>query len=393
MTRRMASRLGLVTTSPTIAIKMEAERLRREGREVIDFGPGEPDLPTPEPAKAAGVRAIEEDFTHYTGAAGIMPLRRAIAEHYADANGVEIAPEEVLVGVGGKGVLFSAMFALLNPGDEAVIVAPYWVSFPEQIRLAGGSPVVAATSAEDGFSIRAAEIEKVLTPATTMVIVNSPSNPSGGVMPREEAEKLVELCIERDLWLVSDETYESFVYDEADRYSLLSYRERLGDRLVYVSAFSKTYAMTGWRVGYGVSSKAVTKAMITIQSHDSTHTCSVAQKAALAAIEKCSEVPQERLELYRERRNLVVSGLNDIPGVSCPVPRGAFYAYPDVRELAARKGLSGSMDLSRALIGEEAVATVPGEAFGTPGYLRISYATSEDNIREGLSRLARFAKG
>ncbi len=261
------------------------------------------------------------------------------------------------------------------------------------MRLAGATPVTAATRVEDGFTIRASEIEKVLTPASTMVIVNSPSNPSGGVMPPEEAQKLVDLCIERDLWLVSDETYESFVYDEADRYSMLSYRERLGDRLVYVSAFSKTYAMTGWRVGYGIASKAVTKAMLTIQSHDSTHACSIAQKAALAALEKCSEVPEERLKIYRERRDLIVSGLNDIPGIKCPIPRGAFYAYPDVRELAAKKGLAGSMEVSRALISEEAIATVPGEAFGTPGYLRISYATSEANIREGLARLTRFATG
>ena len=334
MTRRMASRLGLVSTSPTIAIKMEADRLRREGREVIDFGPGEPDLPTPERAKQAGIRAIEENFTHYTGAAGIMPLRSAIAKFYADANGVGIVPEEVLVGVGGKGVLFSAMFALLNPGDEAVIVAPYWVSFPEQIRLAGGSPVLASTSIDDGFTIRASEIEKVLTPASTMVIVNSPSNPSGGVMPREEAEKLVDLCVERDLWLVSDETYEAFVYDEADRYSLLSYRERLGERLVFVSAFSKTFAMTGWRIGYGIASKAIVKAMLTIQSHDSTHACSIAQKAAVAAIEECADEPAKTLQIYRRRRDVRVEGLDAIPGVSCAMPRGAFYAYPDVRGLA-----------------------------------------------------------
>ncbi|MDQ7006860.1 MAG: pyridoxal phosphate-dependent aminotransferase [Acidobacteriota bacterium] len=387
----MASRLSLVGTSPTIAVKMEADRLRREGVEVVDFGPGEPDLPSPDAVKQAGILAIEEDFTHYTAAGGIHALREALARHYSEVGGRPVDPAEVLVGVGGKSLLFAAMMALLNPGDEAVIFSPYWVSFPEQVRLAGGVPVFASLSAGDGFTIRAAALEKALTPATRMVIVNSPCNPSGSVIPRQEAAAIAELVVEHDLWLVSDETYESFVYDPADAFSFLSLREELASRLVFVSAFSKTWAMTGWRIGYAVADPEVIRALLTVQSHDTTHPSSISQRAALAALEKAAAAPRQTLEVYRRRRRRLVDGLARVPGVVCPEPKGAFYAYPDVRGLIAARGLESSAALARALIQEEAVATVPGEAFGTPGHLRLSYAAAEAVIDEGLIRLARFA--
>ncbi|NJN65097.1 MAG: pyridoxal phosphate-dependent aminotransferase [Acidobacteria bacterium] len=392
MTRRMASRLGLIGTSPTIALKMEADKLEREGRRVVDFGPGEPDLPTPEPAKRAAIAAIEENFTHYTAAAGIHELRVEIARHYGALSGASIAPEEVLTGVGGKSVLFAAMLSLVNPGDDVCLVAPYWVSFPEQVRLAGGNIVLAKTVPEDGFTIRAEAIEAALTPATSMVIVNSPCNPSGGVLPRAEAEALARLAVQHDLWLVSDETYEALVYDPADRVSMLMFRDILGERLLFVSAFSKTWAMTGWRIGYGIGAKSVIKAMLTIQSHDTTHPASISQRAGLAALREAADAPQHMLTVYRGRRDRIVAGLNRIPGITCPVPRGAFYAYADVRELAAMKGLPSSFELSRQLLAIEAVATVPGEAFGMGGYLRFSYATSDEEIDEGLARLDRFAR-
>lgn len=391
MTRRLASRLGLVGTSPTIAVKMEADRLRREGKDIVDFGPGEPDLATPEPAKEAGIRAIREDFTHYTGAAGIAELRGALAEHYSAISGGTIEAEETVTGNGGKGILFATMMALVSGGDQVAIVKPYWVSFPEQVRLAGGSPVFAETSSEDGFTMRASQIESVLTPATTMIIVNSPSNPSGGVLPRDEAEALVELAIARDLWLVSDETYEAFVYDPADRVSLLEYKEKLGGRLIFVSAFSKTWAMTGWRIGYGIAEPDVVKAILKVQSHDTTHASSISQRAGVAALREAGDAPERMLDVYGSRRELIVRGLREIDGIECPTPRGAFYVFPDVRELCRRKGLESSVELSKALITEEGVATVPGEAFGMEGYLRLSYATSEARIEEGLARIARYA--
>ncbi len=392
MTRRRATRLGLVATSQTLAVKAEADRLRAEGVDVIDFGPGEPDMPSPAAVNRAGIAAIESEFTHYTAAAGIPELRRALARHYAGLCGRDIEAAEVLVGVGGKSVLFAAMMALINPGDDVVIFSPYWVSFPEQVRLAGGHPLIVPLDPADGFTLRADALAAALTPATRAVIVNSPGNPSGGILPPEEARRLAELVVEHDLWLISDETYESFLYDPDDAFSMLSLRDLLGERLIFVSAFSKSWAMTGWRVGYAIAEPAVIKSLLTIQSHDTTHTCSISQRAALAALEGAADAPAQTLMLYRARRELLIEGLREIPGVVCPLPRGAFYAFPDVRALANAKGLASSAELSRALISEVAVATVPGEAFGTPGHIRLSYATSEENIREGLSRLRRFAR-
>lgn len=393
MTRRKASRLGLVGTSQTIAVKMEADRLRGEGVNIIDFGPGEPDLDSPDVVKEAGIQAIRDDFTHYTAAAGTPELRSALANFYGKRVGAEISAASVIVGVGGKSVIFAAVMALVNPGDEVIIPAPYWVSFPEQVRLAGGSPVFAMLDPEDGFTLRADLLASAITPATRAIIINSPSNPSGGVLPPDEARKIAELVVEHDLWLISDETYESFLYDPADIFSMLSLREMLGERLIFASAFSKSWSMTGWRVGYAIADPGIVKSILTVQSHDTTHTCSIAQKAALAALELAADVPAETLELYRGRRELMVSGLRKIPGLSCPMPRGAFYAYPEVSGLLAAKGLASSAELAKALISEVGLATVPGEAFGTPGFIRLSYACSDETIREGLERLRRFVGG
>ncbi|RMG43984.1 MAG: pyridoxal phosphate-dependent aminotransferase [Acidobacteria bacterium] len=392
MSRRLSRRLSAIAPSPTLAIKAEAERLRASGVDVVDFGPGEPDLPSPEAVKRAGIEAIENDFTHYTVAAGIPELRQAIAAHYSGRAGVPVDAREVIVGAGGKSVLFLVMLALLDPGDEVVIPAPYWVSFPEQVRLAGARPVPAALDPGDGFTIRAELLERVLTPATRMLLLNSPANPSGAVLPPGEARKIVELAVERDLWVVSDETYESFVYEQEGAASLLAHRPELGDRLVFVSAFSKSWAMTGWRIGYAIAAPEVISAVVTLQSHDTTHASSVSQKAALAALSgSAASEPARTREIYRRRRDRLVAGLRAIPGVSCPVPRGAFYVFPDVRELARRRGFATTKELCEALIREQAVATVPGEAFGVPGHIRLSYACSTEAIDEGLARLRAFA--
>jgi len=394
MTVRLASRLDRIDTSPTLAIKAEAERLRAQGVDVIDFGPGEPDLGSPQAVKRAGIAAIEADFTHYTVAAGVPELRRAIGRHYGPRCGVEIAPDEVLVGAGGKSVLFLLMLALVEPGDEVIVPAPYWVSFPEQVKLAGGRPVPAALDPEDGFTLRAEAIERRLTPRTRMLLLNSPCNPSGAVLPRAEAERLAALAIERDLWIVSDETYENFIYDGADHASFLEFRQRLGERLVFVSAFSKTFAMTGWRIGYLIADRRVVRAVTKLQSHDTTHACAVSQKAALAAFsDEALEEAARMRALFRARRDRLVAGLSQVEGVRCPLPRGAFYAYPDVRGLLERRGLRDSRELCEALIREQGVAAVPGEAFGYAGHIRLSYACSPQQIDRGLERLAAFAAG
>lgn len=389
--RRLATRLGRVSPSATLALKAEAERLQREGRDIIDLGPGEPDFATPPSACAAGVAAIESGFTHYTNPAGIDELRQAIAGHYTARSGQPIAASEVLVGPGGKSMLFAAVLALINPGDEVAIFSPYWVSFPDQVRLAGGVPIFAPTCAEDGFSLRAAQLAAVLTPATRAVVVNSPCNPSGGILARDEAAALVRLVVERDLWLIADETYELFLYDERDRLSLLEFRATLAERLILISSFSKTYAMTGWRVGFSIAAPEITRAMLTVQSHDTTQAASMAQKAAAAALERATAAPAAMLAVYRARRERVMTALARMPGVSCVAPRGAFYAFPDVRELMQRRGVDSSAELARQLLAEEGVSTIPGEAFGAPGHLRLSYATADARLDEGLARLARFA--
>ncbi len=391
MTRALGSRLGLVAPSPTLAVAAEAAKLKRAGVAVLDFSLGEPDLPSPAAVKAAGIKAIEENFTHYTPAAGVPELREAIAAAYSGRMNLRIGSDEVMVGPGAKAVLFAAMMALVNPGDDVAIVAPYWVSFPEQVRLAGGRPVLAVARGDDAFTIRAAAVEAALTPATRVLIVNAPNNPTGGILPRGEAEQLVRLAVERDLWVVADETYEAFVYDPADQLSLLSWRAQLGDRLLAVSAFSKTWAMTGWRVGYAIGAPAVIKGLLTVQSHDGTQAASISQKAALAALRDAAGAPGEMLEEYRARRELIVDGLARVPGVRCAPPRAAFYAFPDVTGLMQRRGFPDSVALAAALLKEQAVATVPGEAFGAPGHIRISYATARSTIVEGLARLQRFA--
>ncbi len=392
MTRRLASRLGLVAPSPTVAVKAEADRLRREGVDVVDFGPGEPDLASPPEVKRAGIAAIEDDFTHYTPSAGIFELRQALAEHYSGRASSTIAAHEVAVGAGGKSVLFNLMLGMVNPGDEVLVPSPYWVSFPEQIRLAGGTPVIVPMDPAEGFTLRAGPLAKAAGPATRAIILNAPNNPSGAVLPRDEAERLVDLVVERDLWLVSDDTYESFVYDEDDRISLLEYRDRLGERLVFVSAFSKTWAMTGWRIGYAIAAKPVIDALLKIQSHDTTQACSVSQKAALAALKTAAvDAPRSTIETYRARRDAFVGGLNLVPGVSCEQPRGAFYAFPDVSGLMRRRGLASAAELCAALIREKAVAAVPGEAFGVDAHVRFSYATDDETLSVGLARLTDFA--
>jgi aspartate aminotransferase len=394
MTRRLASRLSRVSPSATLALKAEADRLRLEGRDIVDFGPGEPDFDTPRAAREAGVQAIQQGFTHYTTPAGIPELRRAIGRQHASGDQVgALGPEEVLVGAGGKSILFAAAMALVEADDEVVIFAPYWVSFPDQVRLAGGQVRFAACEPELGFAMTARSLEAVLSPRTRMVIINSPCNPTGAVISPHEAQLIAELVVARDLWLVSDETYALFVYDAADRFSWLSLRDQLGERLIVAGSLSKTYAMTGWRVGYALAAPAVIQALLTIQGHDTTQAASISQRAALAALQLCSADPHQMLAEYAGRRQLVVEALQAIPGVRLIPPRGAFYAFPDVRELMLTRGYRSSEEFCSALLAEHGVALVPGEAFGAPGFVRLSYATSIDRLTEGLARMTRCAQG
>ena len=384
---RLSKRLDDVKPSATIAVKQEADRLRDQGVDVIDFGPGEPDFDTPGNVKLAAHRAIDDNLSHYLPTLGLPALRRAIRDDYARRYGAEYADNEVIVSCGGKSALFNAAMALFYPGDEVIIPAPYWVSYPDQVRLAGASAVIQQTSHEDGFIPRAAATESLLTSATRGVILCSPSNPTGAVIPEAELASYTDLALKHDLYLVFDECYEKFLYDGAVHASLARQHARIRDRLILVSTLSKTYAMTGYRVGYAVADKRLISAMAVVQSHDTTHPTAVAQAAAVEAIEGPQEELARMIQEYGRRREIMVSGLQSIPGIECLKPAGAFYAFPSVTGLYRRLGVGDSMGVATVMLKEARIATVPGEAFGAPGYLRFSYAVAADRIKEGIERL------
>ena len=383
--KRLARRLEVVSVSPTLAVMMEARALRERGVDVIDFGPGEPDFDTPENIKQAAIAALRNNQTHYTDTGGILDLRRAIAARYRDATGGAWGPDEVITGCGGKNVLFLAAMALLEPGDRVAIFAPYWVSFPEQVKLCGAEPVIVATKEDDGFVSRARDLEG--QKGIKAIIVNSPCNPSGAVIPPDEVERLAAFAARAGCWLISDETYDTFHYGPGGYASFASQRAGLKDRLVLVNSLSKTYAMTGWRLGYALGPRPLIDAMRKIQSHDATHTSSISQAAAVEALSGPQDSVAAMREEYRKRRDELVRSLNRIRGIACMLPPGSFYVFPNVTGAMQALGCATSIDFGRRLMSEIGVATVPGEAFGMPGYVRLSYALGLDRIRAGVERL------
>ncbi len=383
---RLAQRLAAVGVSPTLAVMMEAKALRERGVDVVDFGPGEPDFNTPDNIKRAGASAIRDDLTHYTDASGILELRRAISDRYRERDGADWVADEVITGCGGKNVLFLLSLALFEPGDRVAIFVPYWVSFPEQVRLCGGTPVLIPTREEDGFVPRSRDLE-AHAGAIKAFILNSPCNPSGAVIPPAEVERLAGFSERTGALLISDETYDAFHYGPGPFASFAAHAGRLRDRLVLVGSFSKTYAMTGWRVGYALGPKPIIQAARTIQSHDATHTASISQAAALEAVSGPQDSVAAMREEYRKRRDELVPALNRIRGITCLTPPGSFYVFPNVTGACRQLGCPTSADLARRLMAEIAVATVPGEAFGCPGYLRLSYALAIERIRAGVQRL------
>jgi aspartate aminotransferase len=382
----LARRLEAVSVSPTLAVMMEAKALRARGVDVIDFGPGEPDFDSPDNVKKAATEAIAANLTHYTDTSGLPELRRAIARRYRERCRADWGEDEVITGVGGKNVLFLLSLALFEPEDRVAIFAPYWVSFPEQVRLCGAEPVVIRTQEEDGFVPRARDLES-RHGRLKAVILNSPCNPSGAVIPEEEIDRFAAFAERTGAILISDETYDTFHYGPGAFASFASRSARLRDRLVLVNSLSKTYAMTGWRVGYALGPRPIIDALRTIQSHDATHTSSISQAAGIAALLGPQDSVDAMRAEYRRRRDELVPALNAVRGLSCAAPRGAFYLFPNVTEAMRRLGCATSIDLAQRLMGEIGVATVPGEAFGCPGYLRLSYALSIDRIREGVRRL------
>jgi aspartate aminotransferase len=392
----LAERVNRISVSPTLAVLTEAERYKARGVDVVDFGPGEPDFTTPEHIKRAAIRAIEQNFTKYTPTAGIAPLREAVCAWHAAQFGSAYSPGECIVSVGGKHAIFNAINALIEPDDEVLIPAPYWVSFPDIVKYAGGRPVFVPTEAADGFRLRSAQVEAATTPRTRLVIANSPNNPTGAVIPPDEFARIFEVCQRHGIWLLSDECYSHFIYGTRP-YSVASIPGSK-PHLILIGSLSKTFSMTGWRIGYALAPQPLVDAMLKLQSQSTSNPTSIAQYAALEALRGPMDSVAAMLAEYARRRARILEGLRAIPGVTCNAPEGAFYVFPNVAACAGNgspRAVSASAPpdtaaLARQLLEREHLVVVPGDAFGTPGFLRISYATSLERIEEGLRRLERF---
>jgi len=387
-----AQRLAQVAPSATLKAAAEAERLRRAGHKVIDFTAGEPDFPTPEHVKAAGKAAIDANFTRYTAAAGIPELRDAICARYKGQYGVDITAAEVLLTNGGKQALFNAALALFNDGDEVITHAPYWPTIPEQVKLVGAKPVIVQTRADEGFALHPDAIIAAITPKTKAIIVNSPCNPTGGLVDEATLTPIVEAAATRGIWIIVDLCYEQLIYEKVAHNLVKVLFDRHRDRTVIAGSASKSYAMTGWRCGWTIAPKELTSAFNTIQGQTTSNITSITQKAALAAVSGSQDTVTVMLNEYRKRRDNIHAWLTAHPGVKCVKPNGAFYLFPDISALLSADGMKTSADFASALLEKEHVAVTAGEGFDAPGYLRISYATSMEQLREGADRILRFAE-
>jgi aspartate aminotransferase len=385
---QLSDRVNRINESPTMVVLQAAAALKAKGVDVADFGAGEPDFPTPEHIKRAAIQALDENRTKYTPVPGLPELRKAICEWHARELGSSYQTSECVVNVGGKHSIFNAVCALINPGDEVVIAAPYWVSYPDIVKYAGGTPVILETTEADNFVMRASALEKLITSRTRMVIADSPSNPSGAVIPPDEYAKVLAVCQRKGVWLLADECYSHFTYGDAKPFSIASVADSK-NAVIVVGSFSKTFAMTGWRLGYVLAPKPLVDAVTKLQSQSTSNPTSITQYAGIAAMRGPMDGVATMLAEYARRRERIVAGLRAIPGVTCTAPQGAFYVFPNV-SAHYNAEMPDDMAVSRLLLEREHVAVVPGVAFGAPGHLRISYATSMDRIDEGLLRMGRF---
>ena len=393
MTSRISHRIGAIAESATLAVDAKAKALKAAGRPVIGFGAGEPDFPTPDYIVQAAVAACSDARWHrYTPAGGLPELKEAIAAKTLRDSGYGIAASQVLVTNGGKQALYNAFATLLDPGDEVLLQAPYWTTYPEAIRLAGGVPVEVMTDETSGYRATVEQLEAARTPRTKVLVFVSPSNPTGAVYSPDDVRAIGQWAADHGLWVVTDEIYEHLVYGDARFASMPVLVPELADRCVVVNGVAKTYAMTGWRVGWMIGPSDVVKAATNLQSHATSNVANVSQIAALAAVSGDLSAVAEMKVAFDRRRTLITGLLDAIPGVTCPLPEGAFYVYPSIKGLLGKQlrgqTVESSAQLASLILDEVEVAVVPGEAFGTPGYLRLSYATSDADITEGVGRIA-----
>ena len=388
----LADRLRHITASATLKVAAEADRLRRAGVDVVDLGAGEPDFDTPPHVKTAGVGAIQANFTRYTPSAGILELREAVCARYRADYGVEISPAEVLITAGGKQSLFNAALALFNPGDEVITHAPFWPTIPEQVKLAGATPVIVRSHADDGFTVDAGAIVAAMTPRTRAIVLNSPTNPTGALISEEAVAAIADAAASRDVWVIVDLCYERLIYDRVPHNLPGILLDRHRRRTVLCGSASKAYAMTGWRCGWTIAPADVIAACNTIQGHSTSNIASMTQKAAIAALTGPQDTVAAMLDEYRTRRDHVHAWLTANPAIRCLRPRGAFYLLPDISALLSPGGVRTAAQFAQALLEQAHVAVTPGEAFDAPGHIRISYATSIDQLREGATRILKFAE-
>ncbi|MBF0324702.1 pyridoxal phosphate-dependent aminotransferase [Magnetospirillum moscoviense] len=394
----IADRLSAIKPSPTIAVTQKAAELKAAGRDVIGLGAGEPDFDTPENIKAVAKAAIDGGQTKYVAPAGTLELRKAIAAKFKRENGLDYTADQVTVGVGGKGVIFNAFMATINPGDEVIVPAPYWVSYPDIALMFGGVPVFVVGPEEKGFKLQPADLEKAITPKTKWLVLNSPSNPSGAAYSWDEMKALTDVLVKHPhVYVMSDDMYEHLVYDGFKFCTPAQVEPTLYDRTLTMNGVSKAYAMTGWRVGYAAGPLPLIKAINMIQSQSVTHTASISQAAAVEALNGTQDFIPKNQEIFKARRDMVVKLLNDCPGITCRTPEGAFYVYPSCAGAIGKKTKDGKViasdtDFVGALLEAEGVAVVQGAAFGLEPYFRISYATSTEALTKACERIKRFCE-
>ncbi len=384
---KLAARIEQVTPSLTLAITAKANAMKADGIDVCSFSAGEPDFDTPEHIRAAAKQALDMGKTRYGPVAGEPQLRQAIADKLQRDNGLCYGPQNIIVTNGGKQSLYELIQVLVEPGDEVIIPSPYWLSYPEMVKLAGGTPVILPTDASTGLRITAAQLRQAITPKTKLLVLNSPSNPTGMVYTRAEIEAIAEVVVEADIWVVSDEIYEKILYDAAEHVSIGSLNPEIYSRTLVSNGFAKSYAMTGWRIGYLAGPQPLIKAVSALQGHSTSNVCTFAQYGAIAAYEGPQACVQTMLTAFAERRTVMLNGLNAIPGLTCPQPNGAFYMFVNISKTGTT-----SLQFCEALLDDMQVAAIPGIAFGADDHVRLSYATDLDTIHKGLERLSSFVQ-
>ena len=394
----ISERVKNINPSQTLAITAQALKMKQEGKKVISFAAGEPDFDTPENIREEAISAIREGFSHYTASSGIIELKEATLEKLKKDNEIEYKTSEIIISTGAKQCLFNAILTICNPGDEVLLPVPCWVSYTEQIKFAGAVPVFINTYQEEDFKLSASQVEEKITPQTKLLILNTPNNPTGAVYEQEELKKIAQLLLKYNIYCICDEIYEKLIYDNVKHLSIASLSDEIKEKIITINGVSKSYAMTGWRIGYAAGPEEIIKGMSKIQGHSTSNPNSIAQKASVEALNGKQDTIEEMRKAFDERRIYMVKRLNGMEGISCLIPAGAFYAFPNVDKILERgieyngKKINNSFGLSNFILKEAEVALIPGNAFEAEGYLRLSYAASLEDIKDGLNRIEKILK-